>query len=263
MQFEVVTTDKPGHATVLASQLCNDYPVVVAAGGDGTISEVVNGLPVDSKAALGILPLGTGNDLARHLGIDKLAIAVATLASESAKPLDAIDVSLSGGRRSLAINVCGCGFDALVADRINQGFRAWRGTSAYVAAVISSLVKFKGALLQIVADEEEIEIEAMLCSIANSSSYGGGMKIAPRASVHDGLLDLVAIRSTSKLRFLTQFPKVFNGAHLELEEVLSRRVSFVRITSTPAMPVLKDGEILGDSPVEFRVLPDRIRVLRS
>jgi diacylglycerol kinase (ATP) len=158
------------------------------------------------------------------------------------------------------MNVAGCGFDAHVAERINQGFRLVRGTAAYLAAVIQSLCQYKSCHLRITLDDEEIEDRVMLCAIANAQSYGGGMRVAPNASISDGLLDLIIVREISKMGFLRAFPSVFKGTHLSHPAVSSQTGKLVKLESENPMPILIDGELFGTTPATFQVMPGTVRI---
>lgn len=258
INWRIVQTERPGHGADLARKAVEEgAEIVAAAGGDGTYGEVVNGI-AGTDAILGILPFGTGNDFSRHLGLGTdLAKAVETLFNGVAKP---IDIGRVNDR--YFINVAGCGFDAVVAARVNHGFRLLHGTAAYVAAVITSLIKFKPAPFKICVDGEAWETKAYLCSIANSQSFGGGMKIAPGARIDDGLLDICILGDAGKLEFLTAFPRVFKGTHVTHPKVTMLKASHITVESEPAMPILVDGEVMGRTPVEFTVQPGAIRVMQ-
>jgi len=186
MTWRMVCTTRAGQATELARQAAEEgASLVVAAGGDGTCGEVANGI-VGMPARLGILPLGTGNDFARCAGIsENLQTAVENLFT--GKPRR-VDLGWVNGRYFL--NIAGCGFDAAVAERVNRGFRFVSGTAAYIAAVVHTLITFKPPHMRITMDDEEVYLRALLCTVANTQSYGGGMRIAPYAQIDDGLLDV-------------------------------------------------------------------------
>ncbi len=258
--FESVVTEGPGHATVLAKEAAAaGTPVVAACGGDGTISQVANGL-VGSESALAVVPLGTGNDLARHLSIAKLETAVRTLAEGVATAVDLIGWKGHEAAGYL-INVAGCGFDAVVAERVNRGFRGVSGTAAYVAGVVATLATFRSASLSLEIDGKNVQCRGMLCAVANASSYGGGMRIAPEARIDDGLLEVVVIQEVGRLEFLRTFPRVFKGTHVTHHAVSVFRGKQVRVGSDPPWPVLCDGEICGTTPVTFEIKEKALRVL--
>lgn len=257
LTWRIVQTAYPGHATELAKQAADAGALIVAAaGGDGTLGEVANGL-VDTSVRLGVIPLGTGNDFARCAGIsENLAVAVDNLFT--GKPCR-VDLGWVNGR--YFINVAGCGFDAAVAQRVNRGFRFLHGTPAYVAAVYQTLVTFRPARMRITADNEQICERALLCTVANSQSYGGGMRIAPFAQVDDGWLDVCVVKAVSKLEFIRIFPRVFTGTHVTHPRFLMFKAKRIYVESDPPVPVLVDGDVFGTTPVDFTMYPSAIEVI--
>lgn len=257
VRWEIVPTSGPGSGAAQAAKaVTQGAGVVAAAGGDGTFGEVANGL-VGTGARLGILPMGTGNDFARTLGLaGDLEKAVYTLFYGTPRP---VDLGRAGER--WFINVAGCGLDAVVAERVNRGFRHVRGTAAYVVAVLHALATFRPAYMRVIADGETRELRAMLCCLANAQSYGGGMKIAPEARIDDGLLDLCIVGETSCWEFLRTFPRVFKGTHVTHPKVTMLRARHVLLESEPPLPVLIDGEVIGTTPREFEIVPQAIEVM--
>ncbi|MBS1708582.1 MAG: diacylglycerol kinase family lipid kinase [Armatimonadetes bacterium] len=254
-------TSGRGSAAAIAAKLVSEgVQVVGAAGGDGTVNEVLQGV-LGTGADLAVVPLGTGNDFARMLGIG----------NDHSKAVDAIregrTVTIDVGRWTQAsatghfINAAGCGFDAAVAEKINSGYRWLGGTSAYVAAVLGTLASYRAVGLTIEVDGEEIAARAMLCAMANAQAYGGGMKIAPSASLQDGFLDLVLVEEIGRGEFLKTFPKVFKGTHIEHPKVTHRQFKRLTIRSTPQGPFLVDGELVAAEPVTVEVVPGAIRVV--
>jgi diacylglycerol kinase (ATP) len=255
--WQIVTTSEPGGASALAAEaVAQGAAVVAAAGGDGTLGETVNGI-VGTGARLGLIPLGTGNDFARCLGIGTdLPRAVQTLFSGVPKPVD-----LGRAQDRWFINVAGCGFDAVVAERVNRGFRYLHGTAAYVAAVCQALLTYRPAAMRLTLDGTTLELRAMLCTVANSQSYGGGMRIAPDAQMDDGLFDLCLLGDTGRWEFLRAFPRVFRGTHVTHPKVQMLRARHIHIVSDPPLPVLIDGDVIGTTPVEFTLSPRAIEIL--
>lgn len=261
-QWRIVETTQRQNAEQLARSAADaGADVVVAAGGDGTCGAVVNGL-MGTKARLGILPFGTGNDLARFLGIapvtgrGQLESAVQHLFCGTPR---SVDVGRVSGR--WFINVAGCGFDAVVADRINHGFRYLHGTPAYIAATLQSLVSFKAAHLRLMLDGETHELRAMLCAVANAQGYGGGMRVAPNAVMDDGLFDLCVIEEVGRAEFLRAFPLVFKGTHITHPKVKMFRAHHVIVESDPPLPILVDGEIIGTTPAEFTLAHRALEII--
>jgi diacylglycerol kinase (ATP) len=199
--------------------------------------------------------------LARTLGIPADPVLAADFLFENEPiPMDAVRYRCSSGD-GYSLNIAGVGFDASVAQRINDGFRFLKGTTAYLAAVLQCLASYRPVRLTIAVDGETFETSAMLCAVANARYYGGGMKIAPNASVDDGLIDVVVVGGISKPEFLRQFPRVFKGTHLSHPAVKCLRGRTVRIDSSEPIPVLADGEIVGLPPAEFEIVPGTVKVV--
>lgn len=255
--YMVETTGAGSGAELAAEAARQGAQIVAAAGGDGTLGEVANAL-IGTGAVLAALPLGTGNDFARHIGLGTdLRKAVQTLFDGIPRRVDLGQEH--GGRRF--INIAGGGFDAAVADRVNRGYRLLRGTAAYLAAVSETLMRFRPVPMRVTIDGEVRELRAMLCAVANSRSYGGGMKIAPCACINDSLFDICLIGAAGRLEFLRAFPRVFTGTHITHPKVTMLRGRQVRLETDPPLPVLLDGEICGLTPVEFTIEPGALSVL--
>ena len=247
----------PGSGSSLARRAAQEgAEIVAAAGGDGTVGEVANGL-VGTESILGVIPMGTGNDFSRTIGVGTdLRKAVSTLVTGEPKRID-----LGKTCGGYFINIAGCGFDAVVADRVNHGFRYLHGTMAYLASVVQTLMSYRPADVEIEIDGLIVREKIMLCAVANARSYGGGMLVAPNAVLSDGMFDVVVVGDVSALEFLKTFPKVFNRTHLSHPKVSVRRGRQVLIRSSKNLPVLADGEDIGNVPASFDICPDAIRVL--
>ena len=250
-------TSHPGQALEIATDCASaSVDVVAAAGGDGTLNEVLNGI-VGTSAHLALLPLGTGNDFARSVGTyGRLPLAIETLFNGT--PI-AIDVGNVAGRYFL--NVAGCGFDAIVAEQTNRGLKRLNGTVAYLAAIIRTLARFRAAEFHVTADGERRDLRAMLCSVANARTYGGGMRIAPGALLNDGHFDLCLLSEAGRYEFLKALPQVFRGTHITHPKVEMLKARHVRIDTSPPLPVLVDGEVIGQTPAEFTIHPAAVTFL--
>ncbi len=251
-------TTCPGEAQRLAAEAVADQPdIVFACGGDGTISQVVSGL-AGSGIPTGIIPAGTGNDLCRTLGLPTNPTEAAHLALHGhAVDIDLLDVN---GGACQSINITSLGFDAVVAERINKRFRLTGGAFAYLTAVFQEVVHLKPTSLKLNIDGQIWEGDALLVAVANAQCYGGGMKVAPQARVDDGLLDVVLVKSVSRIEFLRNLPRVFAGTHLEHPSVCAWKGTHVSIETLSASPVLIDGDICGQTPISVQVLHSAARI---
>jgi diacylglycerol kinase (ATP) len=258
---EYLETHSHGDATALARQAVEGgAEVVIAIGGDGTVTQVANGI-IHSPTTLGVIPTGTGNDLCRTLGI-------------GASPDAALDVLARGHTRRIDVgkwttdrgsgyflNIAGMGFDAAVAERINRGFRTLHGTAAYLAAVVVTLVRYRAKDLEITVDGQPVQERVMLAAIANAQCYGGGMKVAPMASVFDGMFDVIVVRKLGKVAFLSAFPRVFKGAHMTHPAVRHYQGMKIRLDPRADAPFLIDGELTPCRWAEIEVEPAALRMV--
>jgi diacylglycerol kinase (ATP) len=232
------------------------YDRVVAAGGDGTANAALNGL-LGSDTALGILPLGHGNDLARSLGIPLDPRRAADLLLRA--DVNSIDV-VRVGKRAYA-GVAGIGFDA----ETNRRANAWPGWPTghlrYFLAGLRTLATFRPLEVDLVTDSEEFSGPAMWVVVANTPCYGGGLRIAPEAAPADGVLDVCVIEKTSRPGLLALYPRLLRGEHLNARSVRYFRSTWVRFRSPVGAPLYGDGELLGEVPLEARLEPAALRVL--
>lgn len=257
----VEATTAPGSATAQARAMAKaGFDLLIVAGGDGTLSQAAEGL-IGTETTLGVLPFGTGNDLARALGIGpEFDRALSALKNRNVVAIDA-GRWRQGETTGHFINVAGTGFDAAVADRVNRGIRGLSGTAAYLAGVMSTLVGYRKSTFRLSVDGEAFEVRAMLVAIANATSYGGGMLVSPKSDLTDGLLDLVIVGDVGRSEFLLNFPKVMKGAHLAHPKVRHLPFRQLKIESHPQVGVLVDGELLPAAPIEVDVVPRALRVV--
>jgi YegS/Rv2252/BmrU family lipid kinase len=231
----------------------NEVPVVIS--GDGLVG-AIGGAMAGSETPLGIIPGGRGNDLARVLGIpdDPLAAVALLAAGESRR----IDVGEANGKRFLGI--VSVGFDS-ECNRLANEVTIIRSNLVYVYSLFRTLLPWRPARFTIRSESERIRTSGYSISVANNSTFGGGMRIAPQAELDDGLLDVITVGEVGKLRFVANLRKVFNGTHIDDEQVRMFRTSRVEITASRPFPVYADGEHLTELPVSVRVLPRALSVL--
>ncbi|ANF30402.1 diacylglycerol kinase [Leifsonia xyli] len=235
---------------------------LIVVGGDGMANLGID-LVAETGLPLGIVPSGTGNDLADGLGIpvnDTEAAIGVLLAALQREPRTIDAGTIRHGELTTWFGcVVSAGFDATVNERANLMTRP-RGRSRYVVALIRELATLHPRPYRIQADGRLIEVDAMLVSVANNRSLGGGMRIAPDADLSDGMLDLFIVERMSRLRFLRMFPKVFRGEHTDLPEVTLLRAASVRIEAD-GIVAYADGERIGPLPIDVTVAPGALRVL--
>jgi diacylglycerol kinase (ATP) len=247
-------------ASALARQAVSDgVDAVVALGGDGMVHLALN-VVAGTTTPLGIVPAGTGNDLASTLGLptkDPVAAAgviADRLAVGTSTPMDAVRV----GEKWFGC-VLGAGFDSRVNDRANR--MSWpRGRMRYNLAILAELRVFRPLPFVLELDGERWETEAMLVAVGNAKSYGAGMKVTPDAEVDDGLVDVQVLGPVSKPEFLKTFPKVFKGTHVSHPAVTIRRAKTVSLAS-PGVTAYADGEYLADLPIVCETVPGAVQIL--
>jgi YegS/Rv2252/BmrU family lipid kinase len=255
LDHRTVRTESLEHGCGEASAAAANGEVVVVMSGDGLIGQV-GGAIAGTDGTLGIIPGGRGNDLARVLEIPTdMEQAVELLATGEPR---AIDVGEVNGRRFLGI--ASCGFDS-DANRIANEARWVKGRLVYAYAALRALIAWKPANFVLHLDGARRELTGYSVAAANSKAYGGGMYIAPDAELDDGLLDVVTTGQVSKLSFLTNLPKVFDGSHVGKDEVTVSRAAEVTIEADRYFAVYADGDHLADLPATVRVLPGALRVI--
>jgi YegS/Rv2252/BmrU family lipid kinase len=254
---ETLRTKSPGHAVDLARSCAGRViDLVMAVGGDGTIRDVAAGLAEGRCAApLGIVPAGTGNDLARTLQLPRdLSEAV-----EMALNGQDLAVDLWTWNRSVFINVAGLGLDAAVASLVNRRYRNLRGPLPYVLALLTLLPGFRSQEVRLRWPEGEWDGRIWLAAFGNGRYYGGGMEIAPSADPSDGLLDAVLVGDVSKLELLRELPGLFHGRHVRHPRVKVIRSDRFDLDA-PDQEVTIDGELIDRAPAAIRKLSQTLRV---
>ena len=249
VDFQHVFTEYPGHATLLAGQaVASGFETCVGVGGDGTLHELLPAL-IGTSTALACVPAGTGNDFARGLGWPRSPdVQVSLLTSAERRRIDVLRVN-----EHPYLNVASAGFDAIVADAVNRQLRMGHGMLPYLLGFFKTLLTYRNAPLTIRFDDEvPLECQALLVAAGNLNYYGGGMKICPGASPHDGLIDFCVAVDVTKADALLAFPMIFTGSHLTHPNVIYRRARVVRIDGPP-LPIQAVGKIVGTLPATFSV----------
>jgi diacylglycerol kinase (ATP) len=260
---QVWETSETGHARTLAqAALADGADLVVAAGGDGTINEGVNGLATDfNRARLGILPFGTGNDFVRTINIPTdLDQAIEVLCAGRTRKLDVVRVQSDETR--YFINIANGGFSGLVDEKLTDEVKGTWGPFSYLRGALAALPDLTDYHTLITFDdEEEHEVAVYNITIANARYVAKGVPIAPLAEPNDGLLDVVIISSSALPQLTTLVPQILLGNHLDNDLVTYRRARKVAIQSRPGMWFNVDGELVGNEPSVFEVVPQALKVV--
>ena len=233
---------------------------IVVAGGDGMVHLGAN-LCAGTGVPLGVIAAGTGNDIARELGLPvrDAAKAVERILAGGTRAVDAARHTTPTGEDRWFVGVLAAGFDAVVNERANH-WRWPKGPMRYNLAILRELPVFRAIPYVLELDGRRIETEAMLVAVGNGPSYGGGMRVTPDAVFDDGLLDVLLLRRISTPEFLRVFPKVFRGAHVSHPAVEVLRARTVRLEATGIVSYA-DGERFVPLPMTMEVVPGALTVL--
>ena len=268
---EVQSLTEPSWIELLASARAavrSKPDALVVVGGDGIVNLGAN-LVAGTKVPLGIIPSGTGNDMARALGIPhdntEGAIRVLSAALQAGpRTIDAARIGYVDDATGLPAErwfLCAlsAGFDAIVNERANN-MRNPKGPSRYIIALMIELAKLRRISYRLTLDGRVIETEGSLVSLGNGISLGGGMNITPDAKLDDGLLDVLIVKPLGRIAFMRIFPRVFKGTHVTDARVSITRAKKVRLEADD-VAAYGDGERIGKLPIDVEVVPGAVRVL--
>jgi diacylglycerol kinase (ATP) len=264
-ELEWITTQSSGDATEAAREWHSGLLIVV--GGDGTISEVVNGLGkagFPQGVTLAILPAGTGNDLAMTLAIpDDPDEAAAVLRQNRVRTLDVVRVRSEGIGEQFFINVATGGMGAEVSGAADGEMKNRWGKLTYLRATLEVARQYEAIEVTLTLDGEERRLRAVNLAIGNCRYTGSGWLAAPRANPEDGLLDLVVIEDVGVQEVLKLSPTVLAASdYLDKEGVFFARAREIRVESSPgSLEFTVDGEVIGDEPAVFAVIPRALKVI--
>jgi diacylglycerol kinase (ATP) len=271
--FDSVFTTAPRDATAIARREAEaGRRLVVAFGGDGTISETAGGILAAGAGAtteLGIIPRGTGGDFRRSLDLPKdLAEAARRVRDGSARVIDAglVRYVAHDGTETTRhfVNVASFGFSSAVASRANASSKRLGGKAAFLGATVRALLSYDNTDVWLSLDDGPRERRRVLMTaVGNGRFFGGGMKICPRAQLDSGTLDVVVVGDFSRLEVLTKVGRLFEGSHLELDAVTStaaHKLVAAPVDDDAVVPIELDGETPGRLPATFEVVPGALRV---
>jgi diacylglycerol kinase (ATP) len=238
--------------------------VLVAMGGDGTFQALANAT-FGADVVLGVLPIGGGNDFAAALGLpDDPVKAAKAMLDGRARTVDLVRARTADGRTRLYAGGGGIGLDAEAARYASGAYRRLPGRLRYIASALRALADYQPLDVHIDFpgnDLPSFEARSMLAAVLNSPTYGAGLRLAPKAKVDDGWLDVILIEELSKFGVLMLLPRLMGSGELRTSRVKRWRVPRVRLTTDRPCLFHGDGEILGPAPVEIEVVPEAMRVL--
>ena len=262
IDFDLRLTDYPEHAVEIVREInFAQYDGLVAAGGDGTLFEVVNGYfqnPSKKRIPLGVLPTGTGNAFARDLDLDasRWPEAVEVIGTNKSKKVD-VGRFRTHGQDYYYLNIMGLGFVADVTQTAHK--LKILGNVAYTLGVFYQTVFLKAHRLTIQIDGKTLERENIFVEISNTR-YTSNFLMAPDAKIDDGLLDVTLLSRVSRRKLLQSFPKIFTGEHVTIDEVETFQAKRIQIETDIPKVLTPDGELVGITPVEVECLHQAIEV---
>lgn len=266
----VEVTSGRGSAIDLVQRRGGDFDWVIAAGGDGTVREVVTGLVRGGhQTALGILPLGTGNDVARLMGVSSIEAFRVAIRCGHSRLVDAIQVECLAGGSSEALQAgllfAAVGFSGELLKQTTPRVIRWFGPKlCYSVGFLRALPLYRPARVTVTCGDRTESGRLLLACAANAPHAGGGvMQLAPGASMSDGLLNMSIIQQLSPLSALRHFPKLIRGTHVRHPRVSYFEGRTMTVESDRPVPVAIDGDLEGFTSARFSVLPSRVRVLTA
>ncbi len=261
IKVDVALAKPKEEATPLAKQAVKDgYKIVIAMGGDGTLEAVLRGM-VGSKARLGVIPVGTLNNVAKSLGIpQKLEEACALIASNNTRKLDVGQVKMKKGKKLYFFELTSIGLVAALYPKANKILNG-KLSSIKEAALTLIHQETQPKVFLTLDDESKIEIETMLVVVSNTPIFGKNFLVAPHASLQDGLLDITVYPNFSKAELLAYYAKVMNEGYSDNEKIQRYRARKLEVKASPKLDVMADGVMLGKGKVEIRSRPSALWVI--
>jgi diacylglycerol kinase (ATP) len=269
--FQTEFTKFPHHAIEIAErEAYRGRKLIVAMGGDGTVSEVANGiLRAGAETALGLLPGGTGGDFQRTLNIPRdITRAARQLKNGSDHLMDAGTLTYTDHdgvqQKRFFVNTASFGMSGAVASRANKSHKYLGGTLTYVTATVRTVFSFQSPEVFLQFDEQEKKrMKVLIVCVANGPSFGGGMRIAPNARLDDGIFDVLVAGDIQTLTLLLNSYKLYSGSHLSMEKmalVQARKITATPIRSDEKILLEVDGETPGRLPATFEIMDRVLRV---
>lgn len=255
IEYKVHITQEAGHATRLATELVErGSKTIVAIGGDGTFSEVLNGITSFEKTSLGFIPSGRGNDFAHGLGLPLDPIKALEIIIKN-EPL-ALDYIQVGDKRCL--NVAGTGLDIDVLKRV----AGRQGKMTYLGSLLYCVWHFDPYSIDVTVNGETTNYKAVMVGICNGTQFGGGMKLSPNSRLDDGLLDVIIIQMPENGKILSPLFKFLKGKHLDLPITKVIQCEEVIIRPTDGRPVQMDGEIKENFILDCKIAKGELKTFK-
>lgn len=255
IDFHIVISKDVADAQTHALNAVNQGEYVAVLGGDGSASTIAEALR-NQHGTLAIIPAGRGNDFARMLKYPQDPIEACRILAYGQEKV----VDMGQANEKPFLGICSLGFDS-IANKIANQTTIIKGRAVYIYAALRALFQYQPALFHITIDGKKHEYTAYTIAVANSQCYGGGMFLAPNASIEDELLDIVIIGAIPKHRLLFNLPRVFKGTHINEPNVTVLRGRNVHIEAEPQYMAFADGDAVCSSPLNIQVLPKSLRVL--
>lgn len=259
-QVSVRFTDGPGHARALASAAVADSDLVVAAGGDGTLNEVVNGLASTPdglvRCRLGLLPVGTGNDFARTLGVETPDAAIDALTTGRERRIDLVQLN-----DRVFVNASAGGFTAETSSHVTSDLKQVVGKLAYLIGGVRAFLEYEPVRARVAGAGRVLDADLQLFAVCNGAYIGGGHQLAPTAVPDDGQMEVCLVRASSSIDFLSLLPQLSSGDHVDDEDVAYFRATDLTITFARPIKINTDGEVLEAAACHYRIRPGAVRMV--
>jgi diacylglycerol kinase (ATP) len=260
---EVRVTTKPGDAEDFSREAVDrGCDLIVAAGGDGTLNSVINGIGERIRdVSVGLVPLGTGNDFARSLNLPKAVDeSIELLERRRTRQIDLVRVT--SDRTRYFVNVSAGGFSGIVDEKLTPEMKATWGPLAYLRGAAKALPELSAYRTEMLLDDsEQIALNLYNVIVANGRYVAGGIPIAPEAVVDDGLLDIILIPERPAAQIALLMAQIFLGEHLKNDAIVFRRAAKLAVNSHPGIWFNVDGELVGNEPALFEIMTRALRIV--
>ncbi|UCC17921.1 MAG: diacylglycerol kinase family lipid kinase [Dehalococcoidales bacterium] len=269
LSFDHQYTEGTGHAIEIAHEATSDgYRYLVAVGGDGTVNEVANGIlnaGNSGDVSFGVVSTGTGSDFARSAGVPLDYVNACTMLTSTKRfVIDAgiVEYHKNGEKmQRYYVNAAGIGFDAAAVESTEKIPKYFGGTIPYLTGLLRTLIGYRNKSVVMDIDDKKRSAKILSVIVANGNYLGGGMHVAPDAVMDDALLDVVVIGDIGKLDLLKSLPMIYKGTHGEHPKVGIERAAEVSIDTSERVLVHADGELLGEGPASFKLLPSALSLV--